>query len=148
MELFDKIKADIKEAMKAKDTFKRDTLRGLQAAIKQEVIDNKVEASDDIVLKIIQKLVKQREDAATQYKDANREDLFEKESKEADILKSYLPKQLSDDELEEIVQNIISKVQATSPKDMGRVMKPAREEIGSKADGKRISQCVKRLLSN
>ena len=146
MELFNTIKADIKEAMKAKENFKRDTLRSLQSAIKQEVIDNKIEASNEVVLKIIQRLIKQREDAANQYKNANRDDLFEKEIKESEILKSYLPKQLNDSELEEILKNIILEVGALSPKDMGKVMKTAKEKIGSKADGKRISECVKNLL--
>jgi len=147
MSIIDQIKQDTKEAMKAKDAFTRDTLRSLQAAIKQEVIDNKVEASDDVVLKIIQRLIKQRNDAANQYKDAGREDLYEKETKEATILKAYLPAQLDDAELEAIVQEAINESKASSMKDMGKVMKPALQKVGNRADGKRVSECVKRLLA-
>ena len=94
MELKKRLQEDLKKAMKEKDIFKRDTIRFLMSAIKQVEVDSRKELSDEDIIKIIQKSIKQREESAAQYKEANREDLFEKETKEAQILKSYLPKQL------------------------------------------------------
>jgi len=105
-----------------------------------------VELDDSGVESLLQKLIKQREDAARQYKEANRDDLYQKESNEIAILKEYLPKQLEEAELIDVVKDIIAKLNATSQKDMGRVMKEAKDTIGSKADGKRISEAVKSLL--
>ena len=145
--LLDKLKSDLKEAMKAKDSFKRDTIRFLLSAIKQVEVDTRKELSDEDIIKIIQKSVKQREDAAQQYKEGGREDLYEKETKEAEILKSYLPKQLSDEELEAELKKIIEEVGATSMKDMGKVMGAATKKLAGKADGKRINLTVKKLLA-
>ena len=147
MSLKEQLKNDLKEAMKAKDNFKRDTIRFLMSAIKQVEVDTRKELSDEDIVKIIQKSVKQREDAAQQYKDGGREDLYEKETKEAEILRSYLPKQLSDEELEAKLQAIIEEVGATSLKDMGKIMGVATKKLAGKADGKRINECVKSLLN-
>ena len=141
------LKSDLKDAMKAKDVFKRETIRFLMSAIKQIEVDERRELSDDDIYKIIQKSVKQREDAAKQYKDAGREDLYEKETKEAALIKAYLPQQLSQDELKQIVSDIISKSGASSMKDMGGVIKQVMAEVGSRADGKSVSNIVKELLS-
>lgn len=141
------IKEDIKTAMKAKDVAKRDALRLLDSAMKQIEVDERKELSDEDVIKIIQKQVKQRNDAMAQYKDAGREDLYDKEAAEAAIFEEYLPKQLSDDELTAALKAIIANVGAESMKDMGKVMGAAKTEIGSQADGKRINECVKALLS-
>ena len=145
-ELKKRVKDDIKTAMKNKVAFKRDTLRAISTAIKQFEVDNRVELDDSGVESLLQKLIKQREDAARQYKEANRDDLYQKESNEIAILKEYLPKQLEEAELIDVVKDIIAKLNATSQKDMGRVMKEAKDTIGSKADGKRISEAVKSLL--
>ncbi len=147
MSLKDQIKNDIKEAMKARDTEKRDALRLLASAMKQIEVDERVELNDDDVIKIIQKQIKQRNDAATQYKDAGRDDLLEKELAEIAIYEPYLPAQLDDAELEATIKVIIEKAGAASMKDMGRVMGMASTELAGKADGKRISSCVKQLLS-
>ena len=141
------LKSDLKDAMKAKDVFKRETIRFLMSAIKQIEVDERRELSDDDIYKIIQKSVKQREDAAKQYKDAGREDLYEKETKEAALIKAYLPQQLSQDELKQIVSDIISKSGASSMKDMGGVIKQVMAEVGSRADGKSVSNIVKELLT-
>ncbi len=146
-ELKEKLKNDLKEAMKAKDSFKRDVIRFLMSAIKQVEVDERRELSDEDIMKIIQKSVKQREDAIAQYKEGGREDLVEKEQKEAEILKAYLPKQLSDEELKEIVKEVIKEVGASSMKDMGKVMGVAIKKTAGKADGKRINAIVKELLS-
>ncbi len=147
MSLKEQLKNDLKEAMKAKDNFKRDTIRFLMSAIKQVEVDTRKELSDEDIIKIIQKSVKQREDAAQQYKEGGREDLYEKEMKEAEILRSYLPKQLSDEELEAELKVIIEEVGATSLKDMGKIMGVATKKLAGKADGKRINQTVKKLLA-
>ena len=146
MGLKEQIQNDLKNAMKAKDVFTRDTLRFLISAIKQVEVDSRKELSDEDIIKIIQKSVKQREEAASQYKEGGREDLYEKEIKEANILKSYLPKQLDDAELEEEVKKIIEEVGATSMKDMGKVMGTATKKLAGRADGKRINQMVKKIL--
>ncbi len=143
----ERLKSDLKAAMVAKDNFKRDTIRFLNSAIKQIEVDERRELGDDDIYKIIQKSIKQREDAAKQYLEAKRDDLYQKEIKEAKLLKEYLPKQLNSEELKEIISSIISELKANSIKDMGKVMKVANEKIGSSSDGKTISQVVKELLS-
>jgi len=147
MSLKEQIKDDIKVAMKAKDVEKRDALRLLASAMKQVEVDERIELDDDAVIKIIQKQIKQRNDAATQYKDAGRDDLLAKELSEIAIYEPYLPAQLSDDELESSIKIIIANVGAESMKDMGKVMGAASAQLAGKADGKRISSCVKQLLS-
>ena len=146
-ELKNRLQKDLRVAMKNKDSFKRDTIRFLMGAIKQIEVDERRESSDADIVKIIQKSLKQREDAAKQYKEANRDELYEKEIKEANLLKEYLPKQLSDEELKEIIKQIIAKVEATSMKDIGKVMGAAIKETSGKADGKRINAIAKELLS-
>jgi len=146
MSLRTQIKDDIKLAMKAKDVQKRDALRLLDSAIKQIEIDERRELSDKDVTNIIMKQIKQRNDAALQYKNASREDLMKKELDEIAFYEPYLPTQLSDNELLSVLQNIITKLNAQSIKDMGKVMGMAKSQIGSQADGKRINECVKTLL--
>ncbi|MCK4973987.1 MAG: GatB/YqeY domain-containing protein, partial [Sulfurimonas sp.] len=131
----------------AKDTKTRDALRLLTSAFKQIEVDERKELNDDDVIKIIQTQVKRRNDSATQYRDAGRDDLMQIELDEIAIYTPYLPAQLSDDELSTALKEIISKVGATTPKDMGKVMGMASKELAGKADGKRISECVKKLLS-
>jgi len=147
MKLRDQINNDVKEAMKAKNTTKRDALRLLTSAFKQVEVDERKELSNDDVIKIITKEVKKRTDSATQYKDANREDLMQKELDEIAYYKPYLPEQLSDEELTNALKNIIDKIAATTMKDIGKVMGVASKELTGKADGKRINECVKTLLS-
>ena len=142
-----KLQQDLKDAMKAKDVFKRETIRFLMSAIKQVEVDERRELSDDDILKIIQKSVKQREDAAKQYREAERPDLYEKEEKEAELLKSYLPRQLSEEELKAVVTEVIADTGASGMKDMGRVIKAVMAKVGSTADGKSVSNVVKALLS-
>ena len=141
------ISTDVKIAMKAKDTKKRDALRLLMAAFKQIEVDERKELNDDDVIKIIQSQVKRRNDSATQYKDANREDLMQIELDEIAFYEVYLPVQLSDEELTSSLQIIIEKVGATSMKDMGKIMGMASKELAGRADGKRINECVKTLLA-
>ena len=147
MSLKEQIKNDIKEAMRAKETLRRDTLRNIQAGIKQVEVDERKEVTDADVEAILAKYLKQREDAKTQFADAGRDDLAAKEDEEIAIVKSYLPEPLGDEELESALKEIIAQTGAAGMKDMGKVMGAAKNEIGSRADGGRINQVVKKLLS-
>jgi len=147
MLLKDQIKNEIKEAMKAKDTVRRDALRLLTSAFKQVEVDERIELDDTATLKIIQKQVKQRIDSLTQFKEAGRDDLAEKEQVEITIFEAYLPKQLDDAELTERMKAVIAKVGAETMKDIGKVMGMASKELNGLADGKRINNTAKALLS-
>lgn len=147
MSLREQINNDIKTAMKEKNNSVRDALRLLSSAMKQIEVDERKELTDDDVIKIIQKQVKQRYDAMTQYKNAGREDLYDQEASEAVIFEAYLPQQLNDEELESALRAIITEVGATSIKEIGKVMGAASKTLGSKADGKRINECAKKILS-
>jgi len=148
MKLEDQINNDIKAAMKAKARVRLEALRG----VKKEIIEAKTakgsgdEVSDDDIIRIIQKMVKQRKDAAELFKSQSREDLAEKEMEEIEAIKGYLPAQLSKEELETAVKAIIEKVGATSMKEMGKVMGMASKELAGRAEGKEISAMVKVLL--
>ncbi|MFL2567482.1 MAG: GatB/YqeY domain-containing protein [Flavobacteriales bacterium] len=142
------ISEDIKKAMLAREVDKLAALRSVKAAILLEASkDGSSEVSDDIALKIIIKLVKQRKDSAQIYKEQNRHDLESDELKQLEYLELYLPEQLSKDKIEIIITKIIVDVNASSMKDMGRVMGLASKELGGKADGKLIAQIVKEKLS-
>jgi uncharacterized protein YqeY len=147
MSLNAQIKSDIKDAMRAKEIQKRDTLRNIQVAVKDIEVNERREVTDADVEAILMKYAKQREDAMAQFKEAGRDDLVEKEQAELDIVRAYLPEPMSDEELETILKEIITQVGATSMKDMGKVMGTAKKEIGTKADGARINACVKTLLA-
>jgi len=148
MNLYEQIKSDIKDAMRAKETTKRDTLRNIQASIKQIEVDERREITDADVESIMMKYLKQREDAKAQFSDAGRDDLVEKEEAEIAIVKSYLPEPMDDAELESVLKEVIASVGAESMKDMGKVMGAAKSTIGSRADGGRINQVVKKLLAS
>ena len=143
MSIREQILADIKEAMKAKDEFKRDTLRTLNAALKQVEVDQRIEMTDEVVLPLLQKEIKKRADSVELYLKGVREDLAKKEQSEIELIKAYLPAQLSDEELKEKIKGIIEKV----GKNLGAVMKMAKDEIGASAEAKRISMIAKELLA-
>ena len=142
MSIREQILADIKEAMKAKDEFKRDTLRTLNAALKQVEVDQRIEMTDEVVLPLLQKEIKKRADSVELYLKGEREDLAKKEQGEIDLIKAYLPAQLSDEELKAKIGAIIQK----AGKNLGAVMKMAKDEIGASAEAKRISVIAKELL--
>lgn len=146
MSLKDQIKSDVKDAMRAKEVVKRDTLRNIQAGIKQIEVDERRDVTDADVEAIMMKYLKQREDAKTQFADAGREDLVEKEEAEIAIIQAYLPEPMDDTELESVLKEVIASVGAQSMKDMGKVMEAAKNAIGSRADGGRINVMVKKLL--
>ena len=143
MSIREQILADIKEAMKAKDEFKRDTLRTLNAALKQVEVDQRIEMTDEVVLPLLQKEIKKRADSVELYLKGEREDLAKKEQGEIDLIKAYLPAQLSDEELKAKIGAIIQK----AGKNLGAVMKIAKDEIGASAEAKRISVIAKELLA-
>jgi len=147
MSLNAQIKNDIKDAMRAKDTVKRDTLRNIQASVKQIEVDERRDVTDADLETIMMKYLKQREDAKTQFAEAGRDDLVEKEDAEIAIVKAYLPEPMDDAELESVLKEVIASTGAESMKDMGKVMGGAKAAIGSRADGGRINQMVKKLLS-
>ena len=148
MSLFDQISNDIKEAMKAKDKVRLETLRN----VKKVFLEAKTAPgandtlTDDAALKLIQKLVKQGKDSAEIYKGQGREDLAEGELAQVAVLEVYLPKQMSEAELEAALKEIIAEVGATSAKDMGKVMGTATKRLAGQAEGRAISAKVKELL--
>ncbi len=149
MGLFEQINKDIIAAMKAKEADKLTALR----AVKSELLllktsaGGKDEISDEEGIKVLQKMVKQRKDSAEIYKTQNRDDLYTKEMAEAVYIQTYLPKQMTDEELTAAVSDIITKVGAESMKDMGKVMGTASKELAGKTEGKLIAAKVKELLS-
>jgi len=147
MSLKEQIKADIKEAMRAKDTVKRNTLRNLSAAIKQIEVDERKELTDSEVEAILAKYAKQREDAKAQFKEAGRDDLVAKEDAELAIVKSYLPEPLEGEELVNAVKEIVTQVGATGMKDMGKIMGAVKTKYGSRADGGKVNKIVKDILA-
>lgn len=150
MDLFEKVSEDIKVAMKAKDKVALDTLRN----IKKFFLEAKTApgANDTLTdadaLKIMQKLVKQGRDSAGIYIQQGRPDLAEVESSQVAVIEKYLPKQMSEAELEVELKALIEQVGAAGPKDMGKVMGAASKALAGKADGRMISEAVKRLLNN
>ena len=149
MSLFDTISNDIKSAMLAKDRVKLEALRG----VKKEFIEAKTakggsgELSDDVALKILAKMVKQRRESAAIYVEQNRPELAESELAEAAVIEAYMPKQLSDEELTAELQAILTEVGAAAPQDMGKVMGVASKRLAGRADGRAISTKVKELLN-
>ena len=149
MALFDQISEDIKAAMKARDKVRLETLRN----IKKVFLEAKTApgANDTLAdadaLKIIAKLAKQGKETAKTYSDAGRQDLADAELAQVEVLESYLPKQLSQEEIEAEVKRIIAEVGATSMKEMGKVMGSASKQLAGKADGRVISEIVKKLLA-
>jgi len=146
MTIQEKLKQDLVTAMKAKDILTRETIRFLNSAIKQIEVDERRALSDEDVIRLIQKSIKQREEAITQFRAGGREDLVDNETAQANVLKAYLPQQLNDDELENAMKNIIAEVGATSIKDMGKIMGVANKSLAGIADGKRINEAVKKIL--
>lgn len=133
--------------MKAGDRLKLSTLRMLVAAIKQKEIDTRSDLSDDDIISIIEKQMQQRLEAAEQYEAAGRNELFEKESQEAEILKAYLPEKMGEEEMKEMIERIISEMGEISMKEMGNVMSALKDQAGSKIDMKLASQMVREIIS-
>jgi uncharacterized protein len=144
--LTEQIRADMTESMKARTAERTSTLRMLQAALKNEQINSGHELSDEDAMAVIRKAVKQRLDSIEQYRNAKREDLAAKEESEMAILKTYLPPELSDADIESGLREIIASTGAQSKKDLGKVMKEATSRFKGRAEGKKIQELVSRLL--
>ena len=147
--LFDQISNDIKEAMKARDKVRLEALRNIKKVfIEAKTAPGAGDALDDSqALKILQKLAKQGHDSADLYTSQNRPDLAEAELAQVGVIESYLPKQMTEEEIEAVVRSIIAQTGAQSMKEMGKVMGVASKQLAGKADGKKISEVVKRLLA-
>ena len=149
MNIESKINESIKDSMKSKDTVRLESLRAIKSAILLEKTKtgSKDQVEEEIILKILQKMVKQRNDSAKIYIEQERGELAEVEISQAKIISEFLPEQLSESELSEIIDLVITDLNAESMKDMGKIMKPAKDKIGGGADGKRINETVKKLLA-
>lgn len=147
MNLKEQILNDIKEAMKNKDEFKRDTLRTLNAAFKQVEVDERIELDNERIYKIISSEIKKRKDASELYTKANREDLAQKEQNEIKLFETYLPKQLSDEELYTALKTLLEELNIHSLKEQGKAMKEAKAKFGSSVDGKRLNEALRKFLS-
>ncbi|WP_028949932.1 GatB/YqeY domain-containing protein [Sulfurihydrogenibium subterraneum] len=146
-ELFKKLQEEMKAAMKSGDKDRLSTIRMLISEIKKVQIDSKKELSDEEIISILQKYVKQRKEAYQQYSQAGREDLANKELKEVEVVQEFLPQPLSEEEISEIVEETIKEVGATSVKDMGKVVKAVMEKVKGRAEGSVVSKIVKEKLS-
>ena len=138
---------DLKIAMKEKNVNRKNTVQMVRAAILQVEKDKQIELNEDQILEVIAKEFKKRNDSLADYEKSGREDLIEQIKEEMAVLEEYLPKKLSEEELTEKIKVIISEVEATSMKDMGKVMKAAKEQLGVTADGKMINEIVKKILA-
>ncbi len=147
MSLRDKINDDMKAAMKAREADKLGAIRLLTSALKQKEVDERVEITDDIVLAIIEKMLKQRKDSIEQYTAGNRMDLVAVEEFEVSVLQAYMPAQLSEDEVKAILAATIAEVGATSGKDMGKVIAALRPKVAGRADMGKLSGLVKAALA-
>lgn len=151
MSLKDKIGEDIKIAMKAKDKVRLETVRSIKKVLLEREVELRAKGKDslsaDDEMQILVQQAKQRRDSIEQYIKANRPDLAEKEEAELAVIETYLPEQISDEELGKIVDQLIAKVGASSAKDMGKVMGVAMKELKGKADGKKIQELVKGKLA-
>ncbi len=148
MNLEERITQDLKIAMKAKDKAALRALRAIKAAILLQKTDGSGQQLDEQgEIKLVQKLIKQRNDSIDIYQKQNREDLAQTEQEEVEVLKKYLPEQMSEEEIEAVVKSIIQDLDATSMKDMGRVMGVASQRFAGRADGKTIASIVKSCLS-
>ena len=144
----EKLMEDLKMAMKNKDIVKKNTIQMIRAAILQTEKDKQIELDDNSILEIINKQVKQKNDALEQFEKADRQDLVEQTKLEINILKEYLPKQLSKEEVEQIVIDLSRTLGISDMKGMGTLIKSAKAKIGAGSDGKTISEVVKKVLNN
>ena len=146
MSLLDSINQDLKSAMINKDVTVRDTIRMLLADIKRYEIDERAKADDAVISNLINRNVKQRRDSIEQFQKGGREDLVAREQEELEVILKYLPEQLSDDEIKDLVQNAITELSVESMKDMGKLMGYLKPQVEGKADMSIVSKLVKDLL--
>ncbi len=146
MSLKDKLMEDMKSSMKNKDTLRKNTITMVRANIKQREVDERVELTDEDIIDIIAKQVKEKRDVIQDFEKGGREDLVEQTKKEIEILLEYLPKQLTEEEVEEIVKDTIKEVGAKSIKDIGLIMKSVMPKIKGRADGSMVNSIARKYL--
>jgi uncharacterized protein YqeY len=147
MSLKERITEDMKNAMRAKDAERLGTIRMLLAAMKQKEVDERVELDDAMVVAIVDKLIKQRKDAAQQYEAGARQDLADKEKSEIVVLEAYLPQRLTAEEVTVAIKAIVAELGASGPGDMGKVMGAVKAQLAGKADMGQVSAAVKAALA-
>jgi len=145
--LFEELKKDMIDAMKAKDKDRLTVIRMLKAALDKERIDKKIEITDEVFISVLEKQVKMRNDSIEEFKKAGREELVEKTLGELEVLKKYLPEALSEDEVMGIINDAITKLEATTMKDMGKVMSEVSPKVKGRYDMKEVSSIIKSKLS-
>lgn len=146
MSVIDRLDSDLKEALKSRNEVKLSTIRMLKASLKNKSIEKMSSLTDDDIISVLSSASKQRRESIDQYTAAGRSDLAAKELKELEIIQSYLPKQLSNEDIDVLIKNAISESRASSPADMGKVMKIVSLKTKGIADGKFVSQRVRELL--
>ncbi len=148
MGLKEKLLQDMKEAMKAKDKVRLSTIRMINSLIKNAEIEKRGELTNDEIVQLLMKYAKQRRESIEMYEKGGRQDLVEKEKAELAIVESYLPKQLSEEEIRDIVKQAIEETGASSPKDLGKVMKVVMPKVRGKADGSVVNRIVREMLES
>lgn len=148
MSLKQRIAEDMKLAMRAGDTKRRDALRLLQAALKQREIDDRIELNDAAVITVIEKMLKQRKDSIAQFEAAQRQDLAEIEKFEVDVLRIYMPEALSETELERVVDEVIASIEDMAPQKIGQVMALLKSRLSGRVDMAKVAALVKSKVSN
>lgn len=147
MSLKEKLQDDIKAAMRAKEGDKLTTLRLITAAIKQKEVDERIELTDSAVLSILEKMIKQRKDSIQQFQRGSRQDLVDKEQAELALLMAYMPAQMSEAEIAQVIETAVLQASATGPQDMGKVMALIKPLLAGKADMGLVSQILKTRLA-
>lgn len=146
--MYETIKNDIVSAMKAKDTLKLQTLRGVKGDVDLEHINKKVEINDELVINVLSRQIKTRKESIKEFEKGNRQDLIDKTSSEIELLQTYLPKQLEESEIMEMIEEVFNKVNPTSSKEMGLIMREITPMVKGKADMSLVSKLIKDKLSS
>ena len=146
--MYDKIKSDIVSALKEKDTLKLQTLRGVKGEVDLEHINKKVEINDELLISVISHQIKTRRESIVEFEKGNRDDLISKTNDEINLLQTYLPKQLDENEIKTILDEAFDKVKPSSPKDMGLIMREVSPKLKGKADMGMVSNLIKERLTN
>jgi uncharacterized protein YqeY len=147
MNLHERLEADMKQALRSRESLRLETIRGARGAIRNKEIEIRESLDDEGILRVLRTLIKQRTEAIEQYRAGGRTDLADKEAAEKAVLEGYLPAAPDEAEVERVLREVIAQVGAAGPKDMGRVMKPVLERLGPAADGKLVNQIARRLLA-
>jgi len=147
MGLKDRLDGDLKEAMRARERLRVETIRSIRGAVKNKEIETGGELAEEDALRVVRTLVKQREEAIERYREADRHDLADQEAAEREVLRSYLPAAPDAAAIEATVTAVIAELGASSPREMGRVMKEALGRLGPAADGKLVSEAARRRLA-